>query len=91
MISWGSGIERGTVKGTGVLVRTELVERGTEVLRTGINLIGWLESDWIVLLTKVELVKIGKTGANWTEINPVINITGCLIGIELVDIEAKIS
>ena len=61
MIGWGSGIGGGTVGGIEELVRTELVERGTEVSRTGIDLVGWLESDGIVLigwLAWIELVRI---------------------------------
>ena len=76
------------------LVRTELVGWGTEVLRIGIYLVGWLESDWIVLvgswLAWIELVRIGGIEGDWIEIEAdflEINLmTGCLAGIELVDL-----
>ena len=41
----GSWIGGGIVGGTGVLVKTKLIEWRIEVLRIGIDLVGWLKSD----------------------------------------------
>ena len=39
---------------------------------------------------EVELVGIGRIGADWTEINLVIDVTGCLADIKLIKIGAEI-
>ena len=71
----------------------ELIRIEGKVLKIGIDLVDWLKSDEIVLkdwLAKIKLIKIGKTEADWIEIETDFLktnlITDCLAGMELINL-----